>query len=299
MTDLLTVLAEPLTYEFVRRALYVAVLAATACAVLSCWLVLLGWSLLGDAVSHAVLPGVVLAYLFGLPFAVGAVAFALLAVALIGRVHSRSVVKEDTAIGVVFTSLFALGLVLISVFPSQIDLNHILFGNILGVRREDVWQVLAITILVLTVLLARRRDLTLFAFDRSHVHALGLSTAVLSAILLGALALTAVVALQAVGVIMVVALLITPGATALLWTKRIRTMLVLAPVIAVTSAVAGIWVSFFLDMASGPAIVLILSLNFAVAYVLGPRQAIGARVWARAHTRRARRSVVAQAGSSK
>ena len=139
--DLLDLVMEPLTYDFMVRALVTTVLAAVVCAVLSCWLVLIGWSLMGDAVSHAVLPGVVLAYIAGAPFALGALVFALLAVTLIGVVRNTSRVKEDAAIGIVFTTLFALGLVLISVTPSQTDLNHIIFGNLLGVSVPDLVQV--------------------------------------------------------------------------------------------------------------------------------------------------------------
>ena len=162
-----------------------AVIAATVCAVLSCWLVLIGWSLMGDAVSHAVLPGVVLAYILGLPFAVGAVIFGFLAVALIGIVHGTSRVKEDAAIGIVFTTLFALGLVLISVTPSQTDLNHIIFGNILGISQADLVQVTLLAAFTLSVLLLKRHDFTLYAFDPTHAHAIGLNPRVLGGMLLG------------------------------------------------------------------------------------------------------------------
>ncbi|WP_435299201.1 metal ABC transporter permease [Timonella sp. A28] len=268
-------LVEPFQFEFMQRALIVAVSAALVCGVLSSWLVLLGWSLLGDAVSHAVLPGVVLAYMLGLPFAVGATVLAFIAVGLIGRVRTTTIVREDAAIGVVFTSLFAFGLVLISRYPSQIDLTHVLFGNILGVQTSDAIQVVALSLSVLVILLVLRRDLTLFAFDKGQVNALGKNVSLLSAVLLGALALTSVAALQAVGVILVVALLITPGATALLWTKRFTHMLWIAPVVGVSSAFVGITVSFYADVASGATIVLMLGVHFLAAYVCGPRQRWG------------------------
>lgn len=191
-------LLEPLQYPFMVRALAVTVAAALACGLLSCWLVLIGWSLLGDAVVHAVLPGVVLAYVLGLPFALGALVFGLLAVVLIGAVRETSRIKEDAAIGVVFTTLFALGLVLVSVTPSQTDLGHILFGNVLGVSRADALQVFllsAATVSVL-VLVLKRRDFMLLAFDRAHAHTIGLPVRLLSAVLLGVLAVTTVVALQ-------------------------------------------------------------------------------------------------------
>ena len=268
------VLFDPLTYEFMRSGLAVTVLATIVCGVLSCWLVLIGWSLMGDAVSHAVLPGVVLAYVLGLPFAIGALIFALLAVTLIGTLRDTSRVKEDAAIGVVFTTLFALGLVLISVTPSQTDLNHILFGNLLGVNRIDLLQVLVLGGLTLAVLLLKRRDLTLYAFDPQHAQAIGLAPRRIGALLLSLLALTVVVALQAVGVVLVVALLIIPGTTAYLLTDRFRRMLVLAPTLATVCAVVGIYLSFYLDTAPGGMVVLTMGAMFLVVYVFSPRQGL-------------------------
>jgi manganese transport system permease protein len=243
-------LLEPLQYDFMVRALITTVFAAVVCAVLSCWLVLLGWSLMGDAVSHAVLPGVVIAYIVGAPFALGAVVFGFLAVALIGIVRDTSRVKEDAVIGIVFTTLFAFGLVLVSVTPSQTDLNHIIFGNILGVSPSDLIQIGVLAAVALVVLLLKRRDLTLYAFDPIHAHAIGLSPRRLGALLLGMLALTAVVALQVVGVILVVAMLIIPGATAYLLTDRSGRMLLIAPIISAVCSVVGIYLSYWLDAAS-------------------------------------------------
>ena len=268
---MIELLAEPLAYGFMQRAFVVSLVAAVVCGVLSCWLVLIGWSLMGDAVSHAVLPGVVLAYLLGAPFAVGALVFGLLAVGLIGVVRDRSVLREDAAIGVVFTVLFALGLVLVSVVPSQTDLNHILFGHLLGVSTADLVQVLALGALTLAVLVLKRRDLTLYAFDPTHAQAIGLNPRRLGAMLLALLALTVVVALQAVGVVLVVAMLIVPGATARLLTDRISRMLVIAPVLAAVCAVVGIYASYYLDTASGPMVVLAQGTAFVLAYLLAPR----------------------------
>jgi manganese transport system permease protein len=253
------------------RALATSVLAAVVCALLSCWLVLIGWSLMGDAVSHAVLPGVVLAYVVGAPFALGAIVFGVLAVVLIGAVRSPGRIREDAAIGIVFTVLFALGLVLISVTPSQTDLAHIVFGNILGVSVTDLVQVAILAVVALAVLLVKRRDLTLYAFDPTHAHAIGLSPRLLGAILLGLLAVTAVVALQVVGVVLVVALLIIPGATAFLVTERFGRMLIIAPVSAAASAVIGIYLSYWIDVASGGMIVLVQGVLFALAFLFAPR----------------------------
>ncbi|WET80864.1 metal ABC transporter permease [Amycolatopsis sp. QT-25] len=265
---------EPLSYDFMVRALASTVIASAVCAVLSCWLVLIGWSLMGDAVSHAVLPGVVLAYVLGAPFALGAVVFGFLAVALIGVVRDTSRVKEDAAIGIVFTTLFALGLVLISVTPSQTDLNHIIFGNLLGVDNPDLIQIGVLGAITLTLLVLKRRDFTLYAFDPTHALAIGLNPRVLGAALLGLLALTAVVALQVVGVILVVAMLIIPGATAYLLTDRFGRMLVIAPSFSVLAAVTGLYLSYHLDTASGGMIVLVQGAGFTLVYLFGPRHGI-------------------------
>lgn len=264
-------LLEPLQLEFMTRALLVTILAAVTCALLSCWLVQIGWSLMGDAVSHAVLPGVAISYILGWPFAIGAFIFGAGAVALIGGVRATTKIKSDAAIGVVFTGLFALGLVIISATPSQIDLGHILFGNALGVSDDDIWQVLVIGVVTSAVLLIKRRDFTLFAFDPSHANAIGISTRWLSVLLLGLLALTVVVALQAVGIVLVVAMLITPGATAYLLTRRFGRMLALAVLVTAIAAVLGIYLSYYLDVSTGGAVVVSQSMLFLLAYLFGGR----------------------------
>jgi len=264
--SLLDILLEPLGYEYMVRALVTTLIAAVVCALLSCWLVLIGWSLMGDAVSHAVLPGVVLAYIVGAPFALGALVFGVLAVTLIGGIRDTSRIKEDAAIGIVFTTLFALGLVLISVTPAQTDLGHIIFGNVLGVSTSDLLQISILAAVAAVILLAKRRDLTLYAFDPTHAHAIGLSPRRLGAVLLGLLALTAVVALQVVGVILVVAMLIIPGATAQLLTERFGRMLVLAPALAALCAVVGIYLSYWLNAAPGGMVVLVQGAAFALAF---------------------------------
>lgn len=266
--DVLAWFTDPFAYEFMQRSLLVTVVASIVCALLSCWLVLIGWSLLGDAVSHAVLPGVVLSYVVGAPFALGALVFGLGAVVLIGTVRDTTRLKEDAVIGVIFTTLFALGLVLISVVPSQVDLSHILFGNLLGVTDGEIWQVVVLGALTTVVLLVKRRDLTLLAFDPVHAHAIGLSPRRLRALLLAALAVTVVVAIQAVGVILVVAMVITPGATAFLLTDRISRMFVIAPAVAAVCALAGMYASYHLDTSSAGMVVLAQGVAFAVAYAV-------------------------------
>jgi manganese transport system permease protein len=272
--SLLDLLLEPLQFDFMVRALVTTVIAAVVCALLSCWLVLVGWSLMGDAVSHAVLPGVVIAYVLGAPFALGALVFGFLAVALIGAIRGTSRIKEDAAIGIVFTTLFALGLVLISVTPSNTDLNHIIFGNILGVSNPDLVQIAILATIAFLILVLKRRDLTLYAFDPMHAHAIGLSPRFLGALLLGLLALTAVVALQVVGVILVVAMLIIPGATAHLLTDRFGRMLVIAPVLSAACSVVGIYLSYWLDAASGGLVVLVQGAAFLLVYLFSPRHGL-------------------------
>ena len=284
--SMVEVLLEPLGYSFMARAAATTLIAAVVCGVLSCWLVLIGWSLMGDAVSHAVLPGVVLAYIVGLPFAVGAVIFGVLAVALIGVVRDTSRVKEDAAIGIVFTTLFATGLVLVSVTPSQTDLNHIVFGNLLGVSWADLIQVMVLGTVTFGILMLKRRDFTLYAFDPTHAHAIGLSPRALGAALLGLLALTAVVGLQVVGVILVVAMLIIPGATAQLLTDRFGRMLIIAPAISAACAVTGLYVSYYLDTASGGMVVVTQGIVFALVYLFSPRHGLIGAALAAARRRR-------------
>jgi manganese transport system permease protein len=291
--DLLNWLLEPLQYGFLTRALLVTVAAAVVCSVLSCWLILMGWSLMGDAVSHAVLPGVALAYIVGIPFSLGAFVFGAGAVALIGAVRGNTKLKADTAIGVVFTGLFAAGLAIISKTPSQIDLQHILFGNVLGVTTPELVQVLVLGALTLAVLLFKRRDLTLFAFDRVHAHAIGLGTRRLSALLLGLLALTVVVGLQAVGIILVVAMLITPGATAFLLTSSFDRMLLIAGSVTAAASVAGIYASYYLDVATGASVVLAQSVVFVFTFLFARRSGI---VWQWRRRRASRLAAARPAG---
>lgn len=282
MIDVLAWITDPLQYGFMARALASTLIAAVTCGLLSCWLVQIGWSLMGDAVSHSVLPGVVLAYAIGWPFAVGAFLFGVGAVALIGGIQSNTKIKADAAIGVVFTSLFALGIVLISVTPSQIDLAHILFGNVLGVGPDDLIQVAVIGFFTCSVLLVKRRDFTLFAFDPMHAHAIGINTRLLRVMLLGLLALTVVVTLQAVGIVLVVAMLIIPGATAYLVARSMGGMLAVATAATCTAALAGVYVSFYADWSTGGSVVLAQAVLFCLAFLFGPR---GGVITARLRTR--------------
>ncbi|MFM7733443.1 MAG: metal ABC transporter permease [Cyanobium sp.] len=268
---------EPLQQGFLLRALLLGGLVAVVCAVLSCYMTLKGWALMGDAVSHAVLPGVVLAYALGLPYALGAFVFGVGSVGLIGWIRQHTRVKEDTVIGLVFTGFFALGLVLISRMPSGVDLSHILFGNLLGITDSDVAQTVAISLVVLLLLLVRGRDLLLFCFDPGHARSIGLRTGVLHYLLLVLLSLSAVAALQAVGIILVVAMLVTPGATAHLLTDRFDRMNALAVGSAVLATGLGVLISYWLDASTAGCIVLVQSGLFLLAMLLAPRHGLLAR----------------------
>lgn len=265
---------EPLGYGFIQRALLVATVTAVIAGLLSCWLVLIGWSLMGDAVSHAVLPGVVISYIIGWPFAIGALVAALVAVGLVGTIGQRTTLKGDTAIGVIFTALFALGLVLVSVTPAGTNLQEILFGNILGISQDSLKQVLIFGALALVLMLVMRRNITAWAFDPDHARMVGMHTGVIRWSVMISLALVVVAAMQAVGVILVVALLITPGATAYLLTRRINRMMLIAPAVAWFSSVAGIWLSFYLDISAGGSIVLVQAGVFTLVYLFGPREGL-------------------------
>jgi ABC-type Mn2+/Zn2+ transport system permease subunit len=261
----------PLGYGFMIEALLVAVLVGTVCAVLSCYLVLKGWSLMGDAVSHAVLPGIVLAYLAGLPLMLGAFLSGLSCALLTGYVKSNSRVKEDTVMGVVFTGMFALGLVLVSRTESDIHLMHILFGSLLGISTEQILQVVGMSALVLASIFILKKDLLLFCFDPGHARSLGLNTQVLHYVFLSLLALTIVLSLQAVGVILVIAMLITPGCVALLLTQRFHWMLFWAISSAVVSCFLGTYLSYFINGATGACIVLIQTLQFLGVIAFSPK----------------------------
>jgi len=256
------------------RALLVSALVGSCCGLLSCYMTLKGWALMGDAVSHAVMPGVVLAYSLGLPFSLGAFVFGVGSVALIGFVKQKSRIKEDTVIGLVFTGFFALGLVLVSKVRSNIDLTHILFGNVLGISLADIWQTLLISALVVAVLLVLRRDLLLFCFDPTHARSIGINTGLLHYTLLSVLSLAAVAGLQTVGVILVVAMLVTPGATAYLLTDRFDRMTQIAIASSILSSLLGVYISYWTDSSTAGCVVLVQTGLFLLAFLLAPRYGI-------------------------
>ena len=267
-------LLDPLTHDFMRRALMVSALVGGVCGLLSCYMTLKGWALMGDAVSHAVMPGVVVAYALGLPFSLGAFVFGVGSVALIGFVKQKSRIKEDTVIGLVFTGFFALGLVLVSKIKSNIDLMQILFGSPLGISRSDVNQTLIISFIVISILLIFRKDLMLYCFDAKHARSIGINTGILHYLLLTLLSLSAEVGLQTVGIILVVAMLITPGATAYLLTDRFDQMTLLAVISSSFSSILGVYISYWSDIETGGSIVLVQTLIFLIAFLFAPRYGI-------------------------
>ncbi|MFC5504167.1 MULTISPECIES: metal ABC transporter permease [Hyphomicrobiales] len=266
-------LVAPLAHEFMQRGLLAAMLVGVVCAVLSCFLILKGWSLMGDAVSHAVLPGIVLAQIMGLPLAAGAFVAGLSCSLAIGYLKENSRVKEDTVMGIVFSGLFALGLVMFVKVESDQHLLHILFGNMLGVSWSDLAETAVIAVPTIAIMLALRRDFLLVAFDAAHARAIGLPVRWLNVGLLMLLALTIVAALKAVGIILVVAMLIAPGAIGFLTTRRFDVMLVVAVAVATVSSVIGTILSYHLDGATGPCIVVVQAGFFLAALGLNLRRA--------------------------
>lgn len=271
MDFLSDIFVTPLSYGFMQRALVAAILIGAVCSVLSCYLVLRGWSLMGDAISHAVLPGIVLAVVLGIPIAIGAFASGLSCALATGYLKENSRVKEDTVMGIVFSGMFGLGLVLMTKVETDQHLMHILFGNMLGVTWRDVAETAIIAVPTLAIVIAKRRDLLLYCFDPQHARAIGLPVRVVHYGLLVLLALTVVAALKAVGVILVVAMLITPGATAYLLTDRFDRMLAISASVSVGASIVGTLASFHIDGATGPCIVLIQAAVFLVAFLFGPR----------------------------
>lgn len=272
MMDLLA----PFAFPFMQQAFLVGVLVAVPTALLSCFVVLKGWSLMGDAVSHAVLPGIVLAYIVGLPLAIGAFVAGLGCALATGALKDHCRVKEDTLLGVVFSGMFALGIVLFTKVPTNVHLDHILFGDMLGVSGGEIVETAIIALIAGGLLLLKWRDLLLHAFDPQQARAIGLPTRVLHYGLLCVLTLVVVGALRATGIILAVALLIAPGAIAFLLTDRFERMLGLAVGIAVTASLLGVYLSFFLDSAPAPTIVLILTAFFVAAlFRPGPKPAVG------------------------
>lgn len=281
-------LAEPLGYAYMRHAMLAAALAGGVCAFLSCFLMLRGWSLMGDAISHAIVPGVAGAYLLGLPYSLGAFFSGALAAGVMLLINSRTRLKQDVVIGVTFSTFLGLGLFIISLAPAGISIQTIALGNVLAITPLDLAQLVAISLLTFLVLLLKWRDWLAVFFDESHARSVGLHVTALKAGFFAMLAACTIAAMQAVGAFLVIALIITPGATAWLLSDRFGRVAAIATAIGVASGLIGAWASYFLDGATGAVIVLLQTALFALAFVFAPRHGLlAARRRARASASKA------------
>ncbi len=268
------ILLEPFSYAYMTNAMWVSALVGGVCAFLSAYLMLKGWSLIGDALSHSVVPGVAGAYILGLPFALGAFLSGGLAAAAMLFLSGRSGLKVDTIIGLIFTSFFGLGLFLISIFPTSVSIQTITMGNILAITPEDTLQLVLIGAVSLVILLAKWKDLMVTFFDENHARAIGLRPDLLKALFFTLLSASTVAAMQTVGAFLVVAMVVTPGATAYLLTDRFPRLIALSVAIGAGTSFTGAYLSYFLDGATGGVIVLLQTLIFLAAFVFAPKHGL-------------------------
>lgn len=262
-----TTLLEPFQFSFMVNALVISTIVAVPCALLSVFLVLKGWALMGDAMSHAVFPGIVLAWMAGIPLAIGAFIAGLFCAVATGYLDDNSRIKRDTLMGIVFSGMFGAGLVLYVSIQSEIHLDHILFGDMLGVSFSDIVQTSVITLGIALIIGLKWKDLLLHAFDPHQAKASGLNTTLLHYGLLCMIALTIVATLKSVGIILSISLLIAPGAIAILMTRRFSHALLLAVVMSVITSFLGVYLSFFIDSAPAPTIVVLFSLLFVITFI--------------------------------
>jgi manganese/iron transport system permease protein len=270
----MTYLLEPFTYTFMLNAMFVSALVGAVCAFLSCYLMLKGWSLIGDALSHSIVPGVAGAYMLGLPFALGAFLSGGLAATAMLFLNQRTGLKEDAVIGLIFTSFFGLGLFMVSVSPVAVDVQTIILGNILAITPSDTIQLSIIGIVCLVVLLAKWKDLMVAFFDENHARSIGLRPDRLRFMFFVLLSAACVAALQTVGAFLVIAMVITPGATAYLLTDRFPRLLVIAVTIGSLSSFFGAYISYFLDGATGGIIICLQTSVFILAFFFAPKHGL-------------------------
>ncbi|HFD40179.1 MAG TPA: metal ABC transporter permease [Anaerolineae bacterium] len=269
MTDILELLSQPMRYPFMVQGLLASLMVGTLCAVVGTYIVLRGMAFFGDALAHAILPGIAIAYLLGVNLLWGALVMGLLTALGIGSLSRRGRVREDTAIGIIFAASFALGVALLSTVQSySVDLTHILFGNVLGVSAADLWLTAALGLGVLLTVILLYKELLVVSFDPILAATLRLPLDALNYLLLALIALTVVVSLQTVGVALMMAMLVTPAATAYLLTRRLWQMMVVGAVIGAVSSVAGLYLSFYVNVASGAAVVLVCTLFFVLAFAV-------------------------------
>jgi manganese/iron transport system permease protein len=271
---MIELLLQPFSYDYMVRAMWISALVGAVCAFLSCFLILKGWSLMGDALAHSVVPGVALAYMWSFPFAIGAFFAGGLAALGMALVRARSPLREDAVIGVVFTSFFALGLLIVSLHPTAVKVQTIILGNILAIAPEDVTQVVIISAVTLAVLLVTWRDLLATFFDERHARSIGLKVTALKVMFFALLSAATVAALQTVGAVLVIAMVVTPGATAYLLTDRFGVMIAIAVALGATTSAVGAYISYFVDGATGGLIVVLQTLLFLVAFVAAPKHGL-------------------------
>ena len=272
MDSLINILLEPFVYTYMQQAFAIVLIISIPTSLLSCFLVLKGWSLMGDAIAHSVLPGVVIAYIVGIPIAIGAFIAAMISAVATGFFNDNTRLREDTIMGIVFSSMFALGIVMMTKIESGVHLDHILFGDVLGVSWQDILESAIITILVSLFIFYKGKDLMLYVFDSQHAKAIGLNINFYQYSILILLSLTIVGALKAVGMILVIALLITPGAIANLVTDSFKRMLLVSLFVSSTTSILGVYISFYINSAPAPTIIVLLSLIFIMVFFYQNRQ---------------------------
>jgi len=271
MSAVLAELLIPFGYDYMWKAMWVSALVGAVCAFLSCYLMLKGWSLMGDALGHAVVPGVAAAYIIGAPFALGAFFAGILAALGMAFVKQHSRLREDAIIGLVFTALFALGLLMASLYPTSVSIQTIVLGNILAIADEDAMQVVIIAVVSFAILLFMWKDLMVTFFDETHARSIGINTRRVKLIFFTLLSACTVAALQTVGACLVIAMVVTPGATAYLLTDRFGRLLVLSVTLGATTGFVGAYASYFLDGATGGVIVTLQTLLFLIAFFFAPK----------------------------
>lgn len=264
----------PFAYDYMLKAMWVSALVGAVCAFLSAYLMLKGWSLMGDALAHSIVPGVAAAYMLKLPYAAGAFFAGVLASLGMAMVKSRTRLREDAIIGLVFTSFFALGLLMVSINPTSVNVQSIVLGNILGISDDDALQVVLIAMISLAVLVLKWKDLMVVFFDENHARTVGLNPGALKVVFFTLLSACAVAALQTVGACLVIAMVVTPGATAYLLTDRFERLLAISVTMGATTSFVGAYISFFLDGATGGVIVVLQTLLFLTAFTFAPKHGV-------------------------
>jgi len=271
---MIEILLTPLEYNYMLKAMWASALVGGVCGFLSCYLMLKGWSLIGDALSHSIVPGVAAAYIMGLPYAFGAFFAGFLASGGIAFIRQKTRLREDAIIGLIFTSFFAMGLLMVSIWPTSVDVQTIVLGNILGISNEDIIQMVIISAVTLAVLAFKWKDLMVIFFDEGHAHSIGLNVKWLRIMFFTLLSACTVAALQTVGAMLVIAMIITPGATAYLLTDRFGKLVIIASLMGAITGFTGTYLSFFLDGATGGVIVLLQTAIFLIVFLLAPKHGL-------------------------